>query len=93
MHLSAASRVYLGRISAASRPHLGHVSAAHLGRASRAHLGYICADLDLPLGLTYLYFAAEGGAVGAQLALGYRHLLGVQMAKVSYRSYRSLSLR
>ncbi len=68
-----------------SRP---HISVAHLGRISAAYLGYTCADLDVPLGLTYLYFAAEGGAVGAQLALGYRHLLGVQMAKVNYRSYR-----
>jgi len=38
-------------------------------------------DLNVPLGLTYLYFAAEGGSLGAQLALGYRHLLGVQMPK------------
>ena len=68
----------LGRISGISRSYLGHISTA---------------DLDVPLGLTYLYFAAEGGAVGAQLALGYRHLLGVQMAKVSYRSYRFLSIQ
>ena len=30
---------------------------------------------DQPLATTFLHFAAEGGAVGAQLALGYRHLL------------------
>jgi len=37
--------------------------------------------LNPPLATTYLYFAAEGGSLAAQLALGYRHLLGVQMPK------------
>jgi SEL1 protein len=34
-----------------------------------------------PLATTQYYFAAEGGSVAAQLAIGYRHLLGVHMPK------------
>lgn len=34
-----------------------------------------------PLATTQYYFAAEGGSVAAQLAVGYRHLLGVHMPK------------
>ena len=32
-----------------------------------------------PLATTQYYFAAEGGSVAAQLAIGYRHLLGARL--------------
>jgi len=44
------------------------------------------APKDAPLAATYLYFAAEGGDIHAQLAMGYRHLLGVSAAKACHKS-------
>jgi len=49
-----------------------------------------------PLAATYLHFASEGGSIGAQLAMGYRYLLGIGAPKQCFKSllyYRPVAER
>lgn len=52
--------------------------AAQSGLAMMAALG-LGGEKDIPLALTYYWFAADQGSSSAQMALGYRHLYGIDV--------------